>query len=66
MKTERKIYIVPQCDCVDFEPLSIIATSPLLGVVGDEDKRGSEVDGSGFTEDAGAVRGDWEHIWDGM
>ncbi len=62
---ERKKYIVPQCDFVDVEPLSIIATSPYLGVGGDEDK-GSEGDDSGFTEDAGAARGDWDNIWQGM
>ncbi len=62
---ERKTYIVPQCDFVDVEPLSIIATSPDLGVGGDEDK-GSEGGGSDFTEDAGAARGDWNNIWDGM
>ena len=65
MKTERKIYIVPQCDCVDFEPLSIIATSPNLEIVGGDDNRGSEGNG-GFMEDAGAARGDWSNIWEGM
>lgn len=59
---ERKTYIVPQCDFVDVEPLSIIATSPVLGVGGDKDK-GSEGSGSDFTEDAGAARNDWENIW---
>ena len=63
MKTERKIYIVPQCDCVDFEPLSIIATSPNLGI---DEERGSEGSDGGFVEDAGAVRGDWSNIWEGM
>ena len=65
MKMERKTYIVPQCDFVDVEPLSIIATSPDLGVGGDDNK-GSEGSDSGFTEDAGAARGDWNNIWDGM
>lgn len=61
----KKIYIVPQCEFVAVEPLSIIATSPNLEIGGD-DNRGSEGDGSGFTEDAGAARGDWSNIWDGM
>lgn len=59
----KKIYIVPQCDFVDVEPLSMIATSPNLGI--GEDK-GSEGSDGGFVEDAGAVRGDWSNIWDGM
>ena len=59
----KKIYIVPQCDFVDIEPLSIIATSPNLGL---GDDKGSEGDDGGFMEDAGAVRGDWSSIWDGM
>jgi len=63
MKMERKTYIVPQCEFVAVEPLSIIATSPVLGVGGDNQT--SEGDG-GFTEDAGAARGDWDNIWEGM
>ena len=59
----KKIYIVPQCDIVDVEPLSIIATSPNLGL---GDDKGSEGDDGGFMEDAGAARGDWSSIWDGM
>ncbi len=60
---ERKKYIVPQCDFVDVKPLSMIATSPDLGV--EDDNQTSEGDG-GFTEDAGAARGDWDNIWNGM
>ena len=65
MKMERKTYIVPQCEFVAVEPLSIIATSPNLEIVGGDDNRGSE-GGGGFMEDAGAARGDWNNIWDGM
>ncbi len=59
----KKIYIIPQCVVVDVVPLSIIATSPNLGL---GDDKGSEGDDGGFMEDAGAARGDWSNIWEGM
>ena len=61
MKMERKTYIVPQCDIVEIAFSGIIAAS--LGV--EDDNQTSEGDGD-FTEDAGAARGDWNNIWDGM
>lgn len=58
MKMERKTYIVPQCDIVEIAFTGIIAAS--LGV---GEGQVGEGENGGFTEDAGAARGNWGNLW---
>ncbi len=58
----RKEYIKPEVEFITFSTSSIIAASPDVEI-GDQT---SEGEGSGFTEDAGAARGDWNNIWEGL
>ena len=41
---EKKVYIAPQMEFVDIEPMTIIATStPNIGIVGGEENGGDEI-----------------------
>ena len=59
----RKEYIKPEVEFITFSTSSIIAASPDMETGGEQTGEG---EGSDFTEDAGAVRGDWDNIWKNM
>ena len=58
----RKEYIKPEVEFLSFSTSYIIAASPVLEI----GSQTGEGEGSGFTEDAGSARGDWNNIWEGM
>lgn len=59
----RKEYIKPEVEFLSFSTSCIIATSPDVEIGGEQTEEG---EGSDFTEDAGAARGDWNNIWEGL
>ena len=58
----KKIYISPEIEIVECVPGSIMITASLE--IGGDGEQWSEGDFEG--EAAGAARGDWSNIWDGM
>lgn len=58
----RKEYIKPEVEFLSFSTSYIIADSPYMET-GEQTGEGKD---SGFTEDAGSARGDWNNIWEGM
>lgn len=55
---EKKVYIAPQMEFVDIEPMTIIATStPNIGIVGGEENGGDEI----LSNDR--HRGEWGNLW---
>ena len=56
----KKVYLIPEIEVVECVSGTMIAASL-------EVEAGSQSQEEDFAgEAAGAVRGDWEHIWDGM
>ena len=54
---ERKVYIAPQMEFVDIEPMTIIATStPNIGIVGGEENGGDQILSN-------RRRGTWGNLW---
>ena len=54
---ERKVYIAPQMEFVDIEPMTIITTSiPNIGIVGGEENGGDEILSN-------RRRGKWGDLW---
>ena len=51
----KKEYMIPTCEVVELEMVSMIATSPSIGVGGSTDED--------FTEDANRHRGEWGNLW---
>lgn len=62
----KKIYIKPEIDNIEIVLSHICEASPNPDLSTGGDDKGSEGGDSGFTEDAGSARGDWNNIWDGM
>ena len=58
----KKIYISPEIEIVECVPGSIMITASSLETDDDKQYGDDEFDG----EAAGAVRGDWDNIWQGM
>ncbi len=56
----KKVYLIPEIEVVECVSGTMIAVS--LEVEAGSQSQETNFDG----EAAGAVRGDWEHIWDGM
>ena len=56
----KKLYIQPQTDVCEMQPVQMIATSPGVSAPGQGIGYGGEDDGS---NDPG-VKGDWGDIWD--
>ena len=52
---KKKEYMIPTCEVVELEMVSMIATSPEIGVGGSTDE--------GFTDDANRHRGEWGNLW---
>ena len=54
---KKKVYIAPQMEFVDIEPMTIIATStPNIGIVRGEENGGDEI----LSNDR---RGTWGNLW---
>lgn len=60
----KKIYISPEIEIVECVPGSIMITASSLEIGGDGEQWGEGDFEEG--EAAGAVRGDWSNIWEGM
>ena len=57
MIMEEKVYIAPQMEIADIEPMTIIATStPNIGIVGGEENGGYEILSN-------RRRGKWGDLW---
>lgn len=60
----KKIYIKPKIDNIEIVLSHICDASPNPDLNTGGNDKGSE--GGDFTEDAGAARGDWNNIWEGL
>lgn len=60
----KKIYIKPEIDNIEVVLSHICDASPNPDLNTGGNNKGSE--GGDFTEDAGAARGDWDNIWEGL
>ena len=60
----KKIYISPEIEIVECVPGTMIAVSLRVENVGPSGE--DDFKGEGEGEAAGAARGDWGNIWDGM